>query len=99
MISTMTFDDLVGHYENCLAAVTPEAADEAQARLANWLDDGASSVISRRVRIVLVSAGAPGRRGGCLGWADGVDHAFAVCLYVAWGGVGSGDCGDTGRVA
>lgn len=57
MISTMTFDDLVGHYENYLAAVEPEAADEAQARLANWLDDGDGTVISRQVRIVLVSAG------------------------------------------
>lgn len=57
MISTMTFDDLVGHYENYLAAVEPEAADEAQARLADWLDDGDSTVISRNVRIVLVSAG------------------------------------------
>ena len=37
MISTMTFDDLVGHYETYLATVEPEAADEAQARLANWL--------------------------------------------------------------
>lgn len=57
MISTMTFDDLVGHYENYLAVVEPDAADEAQARLANWLDDGDSTVISRHVRIVLVSAG------------------------------------------
>jgi hypothetical protein len=57
MISTMTFDDLVGHYENYLAAVEPEAADEAQARLATWLDDGDGTVISRHVRIVLVSAG------------------------------------------
>lgn len=57
MISTMTFDDLVGHYENYLATVEPEATDEAQARLANWLDDGDSTVISRHVRIVLVSAG------------------------------------------
>lgn len=57
MISTMTFDDLVGHYRNYLAAVEPEAADDAQARLANWLDDGSSTVISRHVRIVLVSAG------------------------------------------
>ena len=57
MISTMTFDDLVGHYENYLATVEPEAADEAQARLANWLDDGDGTVISRHVRIMLVSAG------------------------------------------
>jgi hypothetical protein len=61
MISTMTFDDLVGHYENHLAAVEPEAADEARARLADWLDDGDSTVISRHVRIVLVSAGSTGK--------------------------------------
>src|SRR5450755_2907259 len=54
MVSTMTFDDLVGHYETYLATVEPEAADEAQARLANWLDDGDGTVISRHVRIVLV---------------------------------------------
>jgi hypothetical protein len=57
MISTMTFDDLVGHYENYLVAVEPEAADEAQARLANWLDYGNATVISRHVRIVPVSTG------------------------------------------
>jgi hypothetical protein len=57
MVSTMTFDDLVSHYENYLAAVEPEAADEAQARLVDWLDDGDSTVISRHVRIVLVSGG------------------------------------------
>ena len=57
MISIMTFDDLVGHYENYLATIEPEAADEAQARLANWLDEGDSTEISRHVRIVLVSGG------------------------------------------
>ena len=30
MISTMTFDDLVGHYEAYLAPVEPEASDEAR---------------------------------------------------------------------
>ena len=57
MISTMTFDDLVGHYETYLESVEPEARDEAKARLADWLDDGDGTVISREVRIVLVSAG------------------------------------------
>lgn len=42
-------------YENYLAAVEPEAADDAQARLASWLDDGDDTAISRHVRIVLVS--------------------------------------------
>ena len=57
MVSTMTFDDLVGHYERYLATVEHEAADDARVRLADWLDDGDSAVISRNVRIVLVSAG------------------------------------------
>ena len=57
MVSTMTFDDLVGHYERYLATVEREAADDARARLTDWLDDGDVAVISRNVRIVLVSAG------------------------------------------
>jgi hypothetical protein len=57
MISTMTFDDLVSHYGNYLATVEPEAVDEAQGRLVDWLDDGDNTVISRHVRIMLVSAG------------------------------------------
>jgi hypothetical protein len=57
MVSTMTFDDLVGHFEHYLAITEPGAAGEAQERLAGWLDDGDSTVISRNVRIVLVSAG------------------------------------------
>ena len=57
MISTMTFDDLAQHYEQYLQRVEPDAADEAHSRLAAWLDDGDHAVLSRLVRIVLVSAG------------------------------------------
>lgn len=57
MVSTMTFDDLVGHYEQYLARVEPDAASGARARLAEWLDEGEATVLSRRVRIVLVSGG------------------------------------------
>src|SRR5262249_38918609 len=57
MVSTMTFDDLVGHYEHYLASTGPGGVGQAKARLADWLDDGDSTVISRSVRIVLVSAG------------------------------------------
>ena len=57
MISTMTFDDLAGHYEQYLARVEPDAADEAHARLAEWLDDGDAAKLSRLVRIVLISGG------------------------------------------
>jgi hypothetical protein len=59
MISAMTFDDLVGHYEQYLAKVEPEAAGEAHARLADHLDDadGDNTILSREVRIVLISGG------------------------------------------
>jgi hypothetical protein len=57
MVSTMTFDDLVGHYEQYLARVEPDAVDEAHARLAEWLDDGDATALSRLVRIVLISGG------------------------------------------
>ena len=57
MVSTMTFDDLVGHYEQYLARVEPGAVGEAGARLTEWLDDGDGTVLSRLVRIVLISGG------------------------------------------
>lgn len=57
MISTMTFDDLAQHYEQYLQRVEPDVAGEAHSRLAAWLDDGDNAVLSRLVRIVLVSAG------------------------------------------
>lgn len=55
MVSAMTFEDLVGHYEQYLARVEADAAGEAHTRLADWLDDGENTVLSREVRIVLIS--------------------------------------------
>lgn len=59
MVSTMTFSDLVEHYEQYLARVEPAAAEQARERLISWLEeaDGESTVLSREVRIVLVSGG------------------------------------------
>src|SRR6266545_4352619 len=59
MISAMTFEDLVEHFERYLARVEPAAAEEARSRLVDWLEDadGENTVLSREVRIVLVSAG------------------------------------------
>ena len=54
MVSTMTFDQLADTYERHLAAV---GSDDARGRLAEWLDDGEDAVITRDVRIILVSAG------------------------------------------
>lgn len=57
MVSAMTFADLVDHYERYLARVEPDAAGDARSRLADWLDNGEDTTLSREVRIVLVSAG------------------------------------------
>jgi hypothetical protein len=59
MVSAMTFDDLVEPYERYLAKVKPAAADEARSQLVDWLDDadGENTILSREVRIVLVSGG------------------------------------------
>ena len=57
MVSAMTFPDLVHHYEQYLARVEPDAVDDARGRLAEWLDDGEDTTLSREVRIILVSAG------------------------------------------
>jgi hypothetical protein len=59
MVSAMTFDELVEHYERHLGQVEPTAVDEARDRLAAWLDDagGEEAILSREVRIVLVAAG------------------------------------------
>jgi hypothetical protein len=59
MISAMTFEDLAEHFERYLARVDPAAAEEARSRLVEWLEDadGENTVLSREVRIVLVSAG------------------------------------------
>jgi hypothetical protein len=57
MVSAMTLPDLVEHYEHYLGRVEPDAVDDARSRLADWLDDGEDTTLSRDVRIVLVSAG------------------------------------------
>ena len=59
MVSALTFDDVVGAYERYLTGTEPEAVDDARTRLSDWLDDvGADdAVLSREVRIVLVSGG------------------------------------------
>lgn len=59
MISVMTFDDLVDHYQLYLAQVEPDAAVEARSRLADFLEDagGEEAVLSREVRVVLVAGG------------------------------------------
>lgn len=59
MVSTMTVDQLVETYERHLRAVEPDADDDARSRLTDWLEDagGEEAVLSRDVRVILVSAG------------------------------------------
>jgi hypothetical protein len=56
MVSAMTVDRLVDIYEAHLTALEPDAVDEARTRLLDWFDDGEEAVLSREVRVVLVSA-------------------------------------------
>jgi hypothetical protein len=59
MVSAMTFDDVVDHYERYLARIDPGVVDEARQRLAEWLEEvgGEDAVLSREVRLVLVAGG------------------------------------------
>jgi hypothetical protein len=59
MVSAMTFEDLVEHYGRYLTRLEPAAADDARARLAEFLEEvgGEDAVLSREVRLVLVSSG------------------------------------------
>ena len=59
MVSVMTFEDLVEHYELYLAKVEPDAVEEARGRLAEFLEEagGEEAVLSREVRVVLVAGG------------------------------------------
>ncbi|MEU0792437.1 hypothetical protein ABZ342_20400 [Amycolatopsis sp. NPDC005961] len=59
MVSALTFDDVSEAYERYLLQVEPDAADSARGRLAEWLEDvgGEDAVLTRDVRVVLVSGG------------------------------------------
>lgn len=57
MVSTMTLVDLEAIFSKHLASGVGSDSDEASQLLTEWLDDGHDAVISREVRIVLVSSG------------------------------------------
>jgi hypothetical protein len=59
MVSAMTFEQLTETYQRHLAAVNPVHADDARRLLSDWLEEagGEDTVLDRRVRIVLASAG------------------------------------------
>ncbi|WP_290055891.1 hypothetical protein [Amycolatopsis solani] len=59
MVSALTFDDVSEAFQRYLLQVEPDAADDARTRLADWLEDvgGEDAVLTREVRVVLVSAG------------------------------------------
>lgn len=58
MISAMTFDDVVQTYQEYLADHEPEAKDQAESRIHQFLDttDDESVIISNVPRIILISA-------------------------------------------
>ena len=51
------FEQLVATFERQLRATGAAEQDGARETLAEWLDDGEETVVQRRVRIILVSAG------------------------------------------
>ena len=55
MVSALTFEDLVDTFEGFLVREGQDAS-KARSRLAEWLDDGEDTVLSREVRILLASA-------------------------------------------
>lgn len=59
MVSAITFDDLAEHYGLYLSRIAPGKQHEARSGLAEWLNDagGEEAVLSREVRLVLVSGG------------------------------------------
>ncbi|WP_370971233.1 hypothetical protein [Amycolatopsis sp. cg9] len=59
MVSALTFEDVSEAYQRYLLQVEPDAADDARTRLAEWLEDvgGEDAVLTREVRVVLVSGG------------------------------------------
>ncbi|MFD8495901.1 hypothetical protein [Amycolatopsis sp. NPDC059657] len=59
MVSALTFDDVCEAYERYLQQVEPDTEGSARGRLAEWLEDvgGDEAILSREVRVVLVSGG------------------------------------------
>ena len=55
MVSALTFEDLVDTFQGFLVRERQDASN-ARSRLAEWLDDGEDTVLSREVRILLASA-------------------------------------------
>src|SRR5260370_34570894 len=82
LVSAMTFDDLVDHYEQYLAKVEPDAAGDAHSRLADWLEeaDGDNTVLSREVRIVLISGGFDREITTTVLWLTDVDARDIRCV-------------------
>lgn len=59
MVSAMTFEQLADTYQRHLTAVDPARSENARGQLADWLEEvgGEDTVLERRVRIILASAG------------------------------------------
>ena len=49
MVSVMTFEDLLEHYEQYLARIDPGAVEEARSRLVDWLQDAGGENTERRL--------------------------------------------------
>lgn len=84
LVSTMKFDRLVTTYERYLASVEPAAVEEARQRLLEWINDAEADepVLSRDVRIVLVSAGFDPEITTTVLWLNDVHGLDLRCVRV-----------------
>jgi hypothetical protein len=82
MVSAMTFDQLAATLGRHLRAVGSPDADRAREVLAEWLEDigGEETVLERRVRIVLVSAGFDTQVTTTVLWLNDVYDLDVTCI-------------------
>lgn len=82
MVSSMTFDQLAATLGRHLRAVGSPDAERAREVLAEWLEDvgGEESVLERRVRIVLVSAGFDTQITTTVLWLNDVYDLDVTCI-------------------
>lgn len=84
MVSAMTFDQLLGTFERHLRTVGSPDADRARELLVDWLEEagGEETVLDRRVRIILVSAGFDTQITTAVLWLNDVYGLDITCVRI-----------------
>lgn len=82
MVSTMTFDQLAETYQRYLGLTQPDISEDATDRLAAWLESE-DAVLSRDVRIILVSAGFDREITTTVLWLNEVHGMDITCIRLS----------------